>query len=80
MEKALTPQEMVTALRICGNHPSMADKDCKDCPFRHRCDGGREAAMFDLTAAQIIEDLLEELALAKAGSKGNGGEDNAAGA
>lgn len=66
----MTALEMVTALRICNNHPSMAGKSCKDCPYVDRCDERDETgARMGLEAADIIEELMKELALARAGAE-----------
>jgi len=59
--------EMMTALRICGNHPSMEGKTCKDCPFCTQCDETDGGARMSLEAADIIEQLMKELAKARAG-------------
>ena len=63
----MTALEMIRALRICGNHPSMADKTCKDCPYDSLCNEANGGARMSLEAADIIEELMKELAKARAG-------------
>jgi hypothetical protein len=60
--------EMVTALRICGNHPSMEGKTCADCPFDKQCSESNGGARMSLEAADIIEELMKELAKARVGA------------
>lgn len=60
--------EMVMALRICGNHPSMKGKTCEDCPFGEQCCESNGGARMSLEAADIIEELMKELAKARVGA------------
>lgn len=64
----MTALETMTALRICGNHPSMKEKECTDCPYREACEAESvaDAGLF-LIAADVIEGLMKELAAARAG-------------
>ena len=65
----MTAKEMITTLRICGNHPSMDDKSCVDCPFIDECATDMACARLMNEAANIIEELMKELALARAGAE-----------
>lgn len=56
----MTPEDMVTALRICGNHPTMEGYTCLDCPYNDLCDP-RNTARMDLEAADVIEKCLKEI-------------------
>lgn len=60
--------EMVTALRICGNHPSMEGKTCKDCPFAEICCMDVGGSRLLLEAADIMEALMKELAKVRVGA------------
>lgn len=55
----MTHEELITTLRICGNHPSMDGKSCGDCPYEKLCDP-KDTVTLDLMAASAIEKLLEE--------------------
>lgn len=65
----MTALEMITALRICGNHPSMEGKSCEDCPFVEQCEADTGGARMYQEAADIIEQLMKELARARAGAE-----------
>ena len=65
----MTALEMITTLRICGNHPSMDDKSCDDCPYEDCCTRDNGGARLYWEAADIIEELMKELALARAGAE-----------
>ena len=69
----MTALETMTALRICGNHPSMREKKCTDCPYQKACEAESvaDAGLF-LIAADVIEELMKELAAARAGIEVNG--------
>ena len=56
----MEPNDMIKALRICGNHPTMEGYSCLDCPYCENCDP-RDYARLDLMAADTIEKLLAEV-------------------
>lgn len=56
----MTAKEMIKALRICGNHPSMDGYFCGDCPWEPKCEGDLGGAGMALEAAEILETLLAE--------------------
>ena len=59
--------EMIEALRICGNHPSMAGKTCADCPYHEHCATESVGVPMELVAADMIEKLLRQLGQTAAG-------------
>ena len=63
----MTALEMITTLRLCGNHPSMDGLTCRECPYVEKCDEDAGNARLSLEAADIIEALRKELAAARAG-------------
>ena len=65
----MTALEMIKTLRICNSHPSMDGKTCDDCPFQKECDQDPGGSRMDLEAADIIEELMKELARARAGAE-----------
>ena len=65
----MTPEEMIKTLRICGNHPSTIKLTCADCPYEKTCalDDNYGSAPLMQVAADVIEQLMKELAAARAG-------------
>ena len=63
----MTALEMITTLRICGNHPSMDGNTCDDCPYKKTCDDDKGGARINLEAADTIEALMKEVAQLRAG-------------
>lgn len=65
----MTALETITALRICGNHPSTIKLTCNDCPYEKPCalDDNYGSAPLMQVAADVIEQLMKELAAARAG-------------
>ena len=57
----MTALETMTALRICGNHPSMREKECTDRPYQKACEAESvaDAGLF-LIAADVIDQLIAE--------------------
>ena len=66
----MTAKDMITALRICGNHESLMHLGCKDCPFWEECKAdNRDGSAMLLEAANVIEELMKELARARDGAE-----------
>lgn len=63
----MTALEPITALRICGNHPDMMGRGCKDCPFCIPCGEDNGDSRLMLETADVIEQLMKELAKVRAG-------------
>ena len=55
----MTAEEMIRALRICGNHSSAVGLSCRDCPCRKECSANKGVAHLFLMAADMIEELAK---------------------
>lgn len=65
----MTALEMIKTLRICNSHPSMEGLGCRDCPYDEKCGIDENGGRVGLEAADIIEELMKELAKARAGAE-----------
>ena len=55
----MTPEEIVLAMKICGNHLSVKELGCDDCPNHERC--MKEDDRLLIEGAELIESLLKEV-------------------
>ena len=55
----MTPEEIVKALKICGNHLAAKDLTCDECPNKERCMTENDRMLIE--AADLIEQLQNEV-------------------
>lgn len=54
----MKPEEIILALKICGNHLAAKDLSCDECPNKDNCMTENDRLLIE--AAELIEKLMEE--------------------